>query len=85
MTPSRLNFRLDAVAPGTRARAATFRPLHNEVQTPPFLPVGPQAPGKAQPTPTPGDAGPRPHPDPGRSGTAERAELAQDLEPEEDL
>ena len=48
MTPSRLNFRLDAQATGSRARAATFRTLHNEVQTPLFMPVGTQATVKAQ-------------------------------------
>ncbi len=48
MTPSRLNFRLDAQATDSRARAATFRTLHNEVQTPLFMPVGTKATVKAQ-------------------------------------
>ncbi|MEO8440232.1 MAG: tRNA guanosine(34) transglycosylase Tgt [Spartobacteria bacterium] len=48
MTPSRLNFRVDAEAPGSRARAATFRTLHNEVKTPLFMPVGTKATVKAQ-------------------------------------
>ncbi|MDQ3199957.1 MAG: tRNA guanosine(34) transglycosylase Tgt [Verrucomicrobiota bacterium] len=48
MTPSRLDFRLEAEAAGSRARAATFRTLHNEVQTPLFMPVGTKATVKAQ-------------------------------------
>ena len=48
MTASRLNFRLEAQATGSRARAATFHTLHNEVQTPLFMPVGTQATVKAQ-------------------------------------
>ncbi|HEX2747456.1 MAG TPA: tRNA guanosine(34) transglycosylase Tgt, partial [Verrucomicrobiales bacterium] len=48
MAPSRLDFRLDAQAPDSRARAATFRTLHNEVRTPLFMPVGTQATVKAQ-------------------------------------
>ncbi|MHA3772442.1 tRNA guanosine(34) transglycosylase Tgt [Verrucomicrobiota bacterium sgz303538] len=48
MSSSRLNFRLDAQATGSRARAATFRTLHNEVRTPLFMPVGTQATVKAQ-------------------------------------
>ncbi|MEA3187343.1 MAG: queuine tRNA-ribosyltransferase [Chthoniobacter sp.] len=48
MDSSRLNFRLDAQASGSRARAATFRTLHNEVLTPLFMPVGTQATVKAQ-------------------------------------
>ncbi len=48
MSSSRLNFRIDAEAPGSRARAATFRTLHNEVLTPLFMPVGTQATVKAQ-------------------------------------
>jgi|CXWL01.1.fsa_nt_gi queuine tRNA-ribosyltransferase len=48
MTSSRLNFRIDAEASGSRARAATFRTLHNEVLTPLFMPVGTQATVKAQ-------------------------------------
>ncbi len=49
MSASRLNFRIDAEAPGSRARAASFRTLHNEVLTPLFMPVGTQASVKAQP------------------------------------
>lgn len=48
MTPSRLDFRIEAEASGTRARAARFRTLHNEVLTPLFMPVGTQATVKAQ-------------------------------------
>ncbi|MEY2495068.1 MAG: queuine tRNA-ribosyltransferase [Verrucomicrobiota bacterium] len=48
MDRSRLNFNLEAQASGSRARAATFRTLHNEVQTPLFMPVGTQATVKAQ-------------------------------------
>jgi len=40
---SRLNFTLEAVATGSRARAARFRTLHNEVLTPLFMPVGTRA------------------------------------------
>jgi len=45
---SRLNFKLEAEAPGTRARAATFTTLHGEVKTPIFMPVGTQATVKSQ-------------------------------------
>ncbi len=48
MSPSRLNFRVDAEASDSRARAGTFRTLHNEVQTPVFMPVGTKATVKAQ-------------------------------------
>ena len=48
MSTSRLNFKLEATATGSRARAATFRTLHNEVKTPLFMPVGTQATVKAQ-------------------------------------
>ncbi len=48
MSESRLNFRIDALATGSRARAATFRTLHTEVKTPLFMPVGTQATVKAQ-------------------------------------
>ncbi len=54
---SRLDFRLDAQAVDSRARAATFRTLHNEVLTPLFMPVGTQATVKAQLTQTLEDAG----------------------------
>ena len=57
MHTHRLNFRLDAQATGSRARAATFRTLHNEVQTPVFMPVGTKATVKAQLTQTLEDAG----------------------------
>ena len=57
MTASRLHFRLEAVAPDSRARAATFRTLHNDVQTPLFMPVGTQATVKAQLTRTLEEAG----------------------------
>jgi queuine tRNA-ribosyltransferase len=57
MDASRLNFRLDAQAAGSRARAATFRTLHNEVQTPLFMPVGTRATVKAQLTRTLEEAG----------------------------
>jgi queuine tRNA-ribosyltransferase len=45
---SRLNFKLEATAQGSRARAATFTTLHGEVQTPIFMPVGTQATVKNQ-------------------------------------
>lgn len=48
MQPSRLQFQLERVASGSRARAATFQTLHNSVQTPLFMPVGTQATVKAQ-------------------------------------
>ena len=48
MTGSRLNFRLDAEAPGSQARATTFQTAHHEVTTPVFMPVGTQATVKAQ-------------------------------------
>ena len=57
MSVSRLNFRIEAVAQGSRARAASFRTLHNEVQTPVFMPVGTQATVKAQLTQSLEDAG----------------------------
>jgi queuine tRNA-ribosyltransferase len=47
-TSSRLDFRLEAEATGSQARAARFRTLHNEVLTPLFMPVGTQATVKAQ-------------------------------------
>ncbi|RYD38186.1 MAG: tRNA guanosine(34) transglycosylase Tgt, partial [Verrucomicrobiaceae bacterium] len=47
-TPSRLHFQLQAQATGSRARAAVFRTLHNEVRTPLFMPVGTQATVKSQ-------------------------------------
>ncbi len=48
MISSRLDFKLERQATGSRARAATFRTLHNEVRTPLFMPVGTQATVKAQ-------------------------------------
>src|SRR5688500_7458187 len=45
---ARLSFQLEAQAPGSRARAATFRTLHGEVRTPVFMPVGTQATVKSQ-------------------------------------
>ncbi len=49
MTPSsRLDFKLEATASGSRARAARFRTLHNEVLTPTFMPVGTHAAVRAQ-------------------------------------
>lgn len=45
---SRLNFNLEAEAPGSRARAASFTTLHGKVQTPIFMPVGTQATVKSQ-------------------------------------
>ncbi|MBA2743071.1 MAG: tRNA guanosine(34) transglycosylase Tgt [Chthoniobacterales bacterium] len=57
MSVSRLHFKLDAQASNSHARAATFRTLHNEVQTPVFMPVGTKASVKAQLTRTLEDAG----------------------------
>jgi queuine tRNA-ribosyltransferase len=57
MTSSRLQFQLETVAPDSRARAATFRTLHNEVETPLFMPVGTKATVKAQLTRTLEEAG----------------------------
>jgi queuine tRNA-ribosyltransferase len=45
---TRLDFTLQATAPGSRARAARFRTLHNEVLTPVFMPVGTHAAVRAQ-------------------------------------
>ncbi len=45
---SRLNFQIEATAAGSRARAARFKTLHNEVETPIFMPVGTQATVRAQ-------------------------------------
>ncbi|HTF89600.1 MAG TPA: tRNA guanosine(34) transglycosylase Tgt [Planctomycetota bacterium] len=57
MTGSRLNFRLEARAAGSGARAASFSTAHNEVHTPLFMPVGTQATVKAQMTQTLEDSG----------------------------
>ena len=40
---SRLNFKLEKTARGSKARATRFQTLHCEVQTPIFMPVGTQA------------------------------------------
>lgn len=40
---SRLNFNLEKVTRGSKARAASFQTLHGEVKTPIFMPVGTQA------------------------------------------
>jgi queuine tRNA-ribosyltransferase len=45
---NRLDFKLEAVAAGSSARAARFRTLHNEVLTPTFMPVGTHAAVRAQ-------------------------------------
>ncbi|MGZ3742010.1 MAG: tRNA-guanine transglycosylase, partial [Bdellovibrionota bacterium] len=45
---SRLGFQLEKTATGSRARAARFRTLHNEVLTPLFMPVGTHATVRAQ-------------------------------------
>ena len=52
MSAHRLEFRVEAEASGSRARAARFRTLHNEVQTPLFMPVGTKGTVKAQLTRT---------------------------------
>jgi queuine tRNA-ribosyltransferase len=48
MSPSRLQFQLDAQASGSHARATTFHTLHGTIQSPLFMPVGTQATVKAQ-------------------------------------
>lgn len=45
---TRLHFKLEATASGSRARAATFRTAHNEVATPTFMPVGTHASVRSQ-------------------------------------
>ncbi len=40
---SRLNFKIEGKAPGSRARAGHFTTLHGTIQTPVFMPVGTQA------------------------------------------
>ncbi len=57
MSNSRLRFRVEATATGTRARATTFHTAHNEVRTPIFMPVGTQATVKGQLTQSLEDAG----------------------------
>ena len=54
---NRLNFRVEAQATGSGARAATFQTLHGTVRTPLFMPVGTQATVKAQLPQTLEDAG----------------------------
>ncbi len=44
----RLDFKVQATASGSRARAGRFRTLHNEVLTPVFMPVGTHAAVRAQ-------------------------------------
>ncbi len=48
MSASRLPFRVEATASGSRARASRFQTLHSEVLAPLFMPVGTQATVKAQ-------------------------------------
>jgi queuine tRNA-ribosyltransferase len=57
MNHGRLNFRVEAQATGSRARAGTFHTAHNEVRTPLFMPVGTQATVKGQLTQSLEDAG----------------------------
>ena len=45
---SRLDFKLEATAVGSRARAGRFRTQHNEVLTPTFMPVGTHAAVRSQ-------------------------------------
>ena len=45
---TRLNFKLEATATGSRARAARFKTRHNEVLTPTFMPVGTHAAVRSQ-------------------------------------
>jgi queuine tRNA-ribosyltransferase len=45
---SRLDFKLEATASGSRARAARFTTLHNDVLTPTFMPVGTHAAVRGQ-------------------------------------
>jgi queuine tRNA-ribosyltransferase len=45
---SRLDFKLEATAAGSRARAGRFRTQHNEVLTPTFMPVGTHAAVRSQ-------------------------------------
>ena len=45
---SRLDFKLERTATGSRARAARFKTVHNEVFTPTFMPVGTHAAVRAQ-------------------------------------
>ena len=45
---TRLDFKLEKTATGSRARAARFKTVHNEVLTPTFMPVGTHAAVRAQ-------------------------------------
>jgi queuine tRNA-ribosyltransferase len=45
---SRLSFKLEKVASNSKARATTFKTLHNVVETPLFMPVGTHAAVRAQ-------------------------------------
>src|SRR3984957_6050712 len=45
---SRLDFKLEATATGSRARAGRFTTPHNEVLTPTFMPVGTHAAVRSQ-------------------------------------
>ena len=54
---SRLGFRLETEASGSKARAARFTTLHGEIETPLFMPVGTQASVKAQTPESLRDAG----------------------------
>ncbi len=45
---TRLNFTVERESSGTNARAASFRTLHGDVETPIFMPVGTQATVKGQ-------------------------------------
>jgi queuine tRNA-ribosyltransferase len=45
---TRLDFKLERTASGSRARAARFKTAHNEVLTPTFMPVGTHAAVRAQ-------------------------------------
>jgi queuine tRNA-ribosyltransferase len=46
--PSRLDFKREATTAGSRARAARFTTLHNQVLTPTFMPVGTHAAVRGQ-------------------------------------
>src|ERR1700730_13072488 len=45
---TRLDFKLEATASGSRARAGRFKTLHHEVLTPTFMPVGTHAAVRSQ-------------------------------------
>ena len=48
LSMSRLSFKIEKTASGSRARATSFRTLHNEVRTPLFMPVGTHASVRSQ-------------------------------------